>query len=311
MNNISFFVSQDFNGKTVYQFLKHSGFSERMVRQLRKQAGKIIVNGATAKTNQVLCQNDELTLPFINNLTTHNTTPNAKHNTTNSVLSNIAPLDIVYEDELMLIVNKPAGLPCIPTRSHYELNFGKDILAHLLKSNPNAILRLPFRLDLDTAGLLFAYKNQLAFSVMKQTSIQKTYHALVNGKVCQPLTINAPIETVIKPNGINEQKRVVSPHGKHAVTHIVPIASSNFYSLIQAKIETGRTHQIRVHCSHSGFPLVGDKLYGSEHTEFKHTALVCKTVCFVHPVTKQHLQFEINYPPEWQAFINHHSLLQN
>lgn len=286
--------------QTVYSFLKQNGLSERMIRKLRKQLGLILINNTPSKTDAILKGNDELKLSLECNL---NSLHNTIDNTTNSVLSNITQLDIVYEDDYMLAINKPAGLSCIPTRSHYDNNLGKQILEYLKQTIHNPVLRIPYRLDLDTAGLILAYKSQLVFTLMKDSQISKVYHAILSGKLQSSITIDAPIETIVLESGINLQKRVVSEHGKHAITHLTPIQTGNQFTLVEAVIETGRTHQIRLHSSHIGHPLVGDALYGTKNNQVAYSALICKKISFIHPIFKTLILLEAPYPSQMRDMI--------
>jgi len=299
MKKFIYKILNEDEGKTVYEFLKEKGVSENFVKSLRKCIDNISINDNPSKTNDILHAGSTLKISCDakQNKNQTNITP------TSCVVSIITPLDIVYEDEFMLIVNKPAGLSCMPTRSHFNGNLGKQILEYLSFSQTNPVLRIPFRLDLDTAGIVVAFKNQLAFSLFKNANFNKTYHAIVEGKVDKQLTINEPIETIVSPDGINQQKRIVSKNGKNAITYILPLLFNENNSLVEAKIVTGRTHQIRVHLSFINHSLIGDKLYGKASNFMSFAALICKKITFFHPIKNEQINIEVEYPKSIKNFV--------
>ena len=271
----------------VYYFLKDIGLSENYITNLRKVSGYILINGKVATMASPLKANDVLSI---------NSSPNDKTN----VQPCDIPLDIVFEDEHLLIVNKPSGLSCMPNRSHYTNNLAGAI-CHYMRKADNFTLRILNRLDKDTAGLIIVAKDSIAYQKIK--NIDKTYFALCKGKIDTDIEINKNILT-LQNNGINEQKRIVSEDGKPAITYVKPVIFNQKYSLIKAKIQHGRTHQIRVHLSSIGYPLLGDELYGEKSEIISHTALVCKEISFVHPITLKSLNFTIPFPTDFQAAIN-------
>lgn len=273
--------------ETVYYFLKDQGFSETYISSLRKKTGQILINNQIANTRSKLQAGDFLMLNL--------STKRASRFKTNDI-----SLDIVYEDEQYLVVNKPSGLTTSPSRSHYDENLSGAVLNYMQEKDPDFVVRIINRLDKDTAGLVIIAKDSVSYN--KIGKIEKTYYAICTGILDKNMTLDYPIET-ISNNGINQLRRIVSPLGKAAKTYVTPIECFNNLSLLEIKLEHGRTHQIRVHLSHIGHPLLGDEVYGEPSTLINHTALVCKKVCFIHPKTKEKITLEANYPEDFKALL--------
>ena len=273
--------------KSVYFFLKSNGFSENFISNLRKKEGYIKVNDIVVNIRHPLLTGDKL---FIED------SPNTK----TSIMHCILPLNIVYEDEFFLLVNKPSGLDCMPNKSHYTSNLAGAICFYF-KDKENFVLRIINRLDKDTSGLILVAKSSIAQKDVK--SIQKTYHAVCKGKIDKDIVIDKKIETIVN-DGINEKRRVISQQGKEAKTFVSPIKSGENFSLISLRLLHGRTHQIRLHLSSIGHPLVGDELYGEKDESVGHALLICKEFSFFHPYLNKTLHFEIDYPDDFKSIIN-------
>ncbi len=280
----------DDNYKSVYLYLKKHGFSENYITNLRKSWGFINVNNEIVNINKPLEIGDTLKI-------------NANPNTKTSIMHCILPLDIVYEDDFYLIVNKPSGLATMPSRSHYTENLSGAICYYMGKKTDNFVLRIINRLDKDTAGLIIVAKDSI--SQKELNNVKKTYHALCHGKIDESLTINSPIETTLNKLNYNNNKRIISTQGKEATTFVKPIKYIEKYdiSLIELNLKHGRTHQIRVHMSSINHPLLGDIIYGEENSLINHTALVCKTLEFIHPFTNKKIFLDIPYPEDFKALI--------
>jgi 23S rRNA pseudouridine1911/1915/1917 synthase len=227
------------------------------------------------------------------------------------------PLDIVYEDDSLLIVNKPAGLVVHPAVGHWQGTLVNALLHHLpaLKALPRA--GIVHRLDKDTSGLMMVAKtlqahNSLASQLQKR-SIVREYLALVKGWMTAGGTVNEPLGR--HPN--DRKRHTVRDDGKHAVTHYRLEQRFKRYTLIRVKLETGRTHQIRVHMAHVQYPLVGDQVYGgrfqmpascSEVLEdalrgFKRQALHATRLGLIHPVTDEYCEWEQGVPDDMAHLI--------
>ena len=274
--------------KYVYNFLKEKSYSENFITNLRKNMNNIKINGITATTRTPLFVNDILEI-------------NANPNTKTTIMHCIIPLDIVYEDEYYLIVNKPSNLACMPTRSHYSNNLAGAICNYMRDKDDNFTLRIINRLDKDTAGLIIVAKDSIAEQEIKD--IDKTYYALVCGLLEKPILIDKKIET-ISNNGKNVNKRIISDKGKEAQTFVTPIETlKNNNTLVKIKLIHGRTHQIRVHMSSVGHPLLGDNLYGGSKTNCNHTMLICKEISFFHPYLNKHIELSVPFSDDFKVLL--------
>ena len=276
---------------TIYFFLKNNGFSEHYIKHLRNTPNAILLNDSPSTINAQIKVGDKVSIS----------------NNPYSA-SNIQPcegnLDILFEDEDFLIVNKPHTLSCMPTHSHYSNNLGGQIVNYMQTKQPDFVLRIVNRLDKDTAGIVVVAKNVIARNNI--SSINKVYHALCKNTFDSllPFTINKPIHTV-NTNGINQMKRIISNEGKQSITNVLPLANFDNYSLIQATLETGRTHQIRVHLSSINHPLIGDAIYNSDFEgQSTNSYLILKKITFVHFRTHKTISLEVPYPSIWNDKIN-------
>ena len=223
--------------------------------------------------------------------------------------SNIVPtninLKIVYEDDWLLIINKPAGIPIHPSQLHYTDSLSNGIKYYFDTINLKKKIRPVNRLDLNTSGLVIFAKNEyIQECLIKQMSstFQKTYLAITQGtfqSINISQTINAPISR--KVGSIIE--RCIDTNGQIAITHYKVLKNFTNYSLVECILETGRTHQIRVHMSYIGHPLIGDTLYGEKSSIINRQALHCYKLSFLHPITKKHLKFCSNLPNDMLNLI--------
>ena len=273
--------------KSVYHFLKEEKFSENFITNLRKKEGFIKINSNLANTNSKLKIGDILEI---------NGNPNKK--TVIQICE--LPIDIVFEDEYYLLVNKESGISCMPTRSHYSLNLAGAICNYMNKKDDNFVLRMLNRLDKDTSGIIIIAKDSISQNKIKV--IEKEYHAVCHGTIDREIIINKNIKTIVN-NGINEIKRVISSDGLSAITHVTPLKYNTDFSLVKLILEHGRTHQIRIHLSSINHPLVGDEIYGAKSSLIDHTALICKKITFFHPFLQKELTFEIDYPQDISSLI--------
>lgn len=212
-------------------------------------------------------------------------------------------LNIIYEDKDVIVLNKPQGVVVHPAPGNYSGTLVNGLLYHCNDlSGINGVIRpgIVHRIDKDTSGILVIAKNDEAHNTLaeqfKEHSIKREYYALVEGK------FKDLEETVDKPLGRNKKDRLkmaIVEEGKRAVTHYKVLEQyNNNTSLIKCILETGRTHQIRVHMASIGHPLVGDPLYGSKKQKFKLQGQVlhAKTLGFIHPTTKEYMEFDSELP---------------
>ncbi|UAL53339.1 RluA family pseudouridine synthase [Metabacillus dongyingensis] len=280
-------------GMLIRDYLKEKNISKRALTDIKFGGGCILVNGEHATVRFELKSGDVLKVIF----------PVEKPSS--GMLPEKVNFDIVYEDEWCLVINKPPYLPTIPSREHPGGTLANGLLFYYGEKGIDATIHVVNRLDKDTSGLMLVAKHRFAHSLFsslqKQGGIRRTYAALVEGKVLMKQgTISAPIGR--KEDSIIE--RTVRDDGKLAVTHYHVIAFSECNTLVSLKLETGRTHQIRVHMSHIGHPLSGDSLYGGSHQLLSRQALHSAELSFFHPFLEKEMNFKIDLPNDIQSVIN-------
>ncbi|NRS16053.1 RluA family pseudouridine synthase [Brevibacillus sp. HB1.4B] len=270
--------------------LQNEDWSRSQVQAWVKE-GRVTVNGEPIKNNYKLQAEDEVTLRV----------PPPKEM---AIQPEEMSLDIVYEDSDVVVVTKPRGLVVHPAPGHYSGTLVNGLLAHCKDlSGINGVLRpgIVHRIDKDTSGLLMIAKNDKAHmglaEQLKAHTVNRKYVAIVHGVIPHEMgTIEAPIGRDPKNR---QQMAVVFENSKPAVTHFIVLERFKEYTLVELKLETGRTHQIRVHMKYIGYPLAGDPKYGPKNTlELDGQALHAKTLGFIHPRTGDQLEFEAPMPKE-------------
>lgn len=219
-------------------------------------------------------------------------------------------LDIVYEDSDVIVVNKPRGMVVHPAPGHTSGTLVNGLMAHCKDlSGINGVMRpgIVHRIDKDTSGLLMVAKNDVAHEALVEQLVAKTvtrkYEAIVHGVIPHDFgTIDAPIGR----DKTDRQKMAVVDNGKHAVTHFRVIERFTDFTHVECELETGRTHQIRVHMKYIGYPLAGDPKYGPRKTlDIDGQALHAGVLGFVHPRTKEYLEFQSPAPEEFQNLLDY------
>lgn len=270
-----------------------SDYSRSQIKQLI-DGGNITVNGKTEKAKYKVKSGDVIRLEE----------PETK---TLELRPENIPLDIVYEDDDVIVINKPQGMVVHPAPGHDEHTLVNALLYHCPLSTINGTFRpgIVHRIDKDTSGLLMVAKNDkahrsLAKQLKDKTNIRE-YVALVHGRIAEDEgTINAPIGRSLK----DRKKQAVVKDGRNAVTHFEVLKRYRDYTFVKCILETGRTHQIRVHMKYIGHPLVGDPLYGPKKTikgngQFLHAG----KLGFVHPTTGKLLVFDAPLPKIFQECL--------
>lgn len=262
MRRLDFKISGKNNGISVETFLRgEKGFSKRLITKLKQIQYGILKNGVPSRTIDKVYENDILSVAFCDN----------------SFLEPNPELDIpiAYEDDDVIVFNKPVNMPVHPSIKHQGDTLGNFFSAHC----EGLTFRPVNRLDRDTSGLCVCAKNSHSANIIQKT-LKKTYVAIVKGKVCTRGTINAPIGR--EDNSIILRKVTLS--GQPAVTNYELLEYNRGNSVVKINLETGRTHQIRVHFAFIGHPLIGDDMYGGDTSVITNQALHCKDVEFFHPV---------------------------
>ena len=222
--------------------------------------------------------------------------------------SNIVPtkmeLDILYEDESMLVINKPSNVAIHPSCMHYDNSLSNGVKYYFDSINLKKKIRPVNRLDKDTSGVVIFAKNEYIqeclVKQMKNKTFKKEYVAIIDGNLNEKNgTISAPIAR--KENSIIE--RCVSPLGATAITHYEVINEYSNYSFVKFTLETGRTHQIRVHTAYIGHPISGDTLYGNTSPYISRQALHCSKLTFIHPISRKKIYIEASLPEDMSKFL--------
>ena len=223
---------------------------------------------------------------------------------TDTVIKENIPLDIVYEDDELLVVNKPTGMVVHPAVGHTRGTLVNALLYRVDSlSDINGYYRpgIVHRIDKDTSGLLIVCKNNQSHNAiaeqLKEKTSKREYYAIVHGEFNH---LNGKISAPIGRDPNDRQKQAVVENGKPSVTHFTVLETYRGYSLVSCKLETGRTHQIRVHMAYIGHPVMGDPLYGPKKnaTAFGQY-LHAKSIGFVHPKTKEYMEFDSELPKEF------------
>ena len=274
-------VAQD-SGKRIKTYLKSLGYSTTLIRRLKYTENGITKNGAFARTIDTLQEGDRLTVRI--------------HNRGKMPEPLEADVEVCYEDEDLLIVNKPPNMPVHESHSHIGDTLSNFVAYHL--HGEETAFRAVYRLDRDTTGLVLVAKHELAASKLSGC-VAKHYDALVSGTMPPSGTVDLPIARL----GDSIIQRCVDENGERAVTHFETLRQYDGYAFIRCVLETGRTHQIRVHMSHLGHPLLGDSLYGGDCSRMHRQALHCTDITFEHPVTGETMHFECPYPEDMQKLL--------
>lgn len=286
-------ITKEMAGIQVKEFLRVEGrFSKRLIIKAKSEAGKILVNDEKKSVRYILKEKDllEIILP-------------PEQPAVGMVSENI-PLDIEYEDAHLLVINKPAGIATIPSRHHPTGTIANGLLYYYEGNGIEATVHVVTRLDRDTSGLMIVAKNQHCHSLFSRAQraneMERKYKAIVTGKIS---TLEGIIQQPIGRHPDSIIERVVRKDGQRAITHFSIKERYENATLVKVVLETGRTHQIRVHFASIGHPLVGDSLYGDKSSEINRQALHCSEVVFHHPYTGEKIQLNASLPSDMKDLI--------
>lgn len=265
--------------------------SSRLLYKLIKN-NCISLNGKDCDTRSIASPNDIITINFDYSEDNSNIVPTEMD------------LNIVFEDDWLLIVNKPAGIATHPSVLHFSDSLCNGVRFYFDSIGLKKKVRPVNRLDLNTSGLVvFAkceYIQECLISQMKFNVFKKDYLAICNGIFEDKVgVIDLPIAR--KENSIIE--RCISEDGQSSITHYEVLKEFDNFSLVKCSLETGRTHQIRVHMSNVGHPLIGDSLYGTDSNLIERQALHCYHICFSHPIFKNDLDFVCDLPDDFKSLV--------
>ncbi len=290
---IDYLIDETDGGLRVEQYLRRRGYSCQNLTEIKRMPGSILVNGIHCYMRQTLAAGDRLRV-CICETECSGKIPPVK-----------LPLDIVYEDEDIIVINKPAGMPIHPSLNNYTNSMANALAWYYQEQGKPFIFRCCNRLDRDTSGLTIVAKHLVSGSILsdmvRRHIIRREYLAIVRGHVLpQSGTIDAPLAR--KPGTIIE-RTVDFEHGETAVTHYRVLEERNGHSLISLRLETGRTHQIRIHMKHLGYPLIGDYLYNPDMEYMDRQALHSHRLAFTHPITGDAMEFTAPLPEDMSAVL--------
>ena len=288
-------VSKEYEGATIREFLKEDlGLSSRLIRRSAIEK-RILVNKKEVRMRYIVHTGDLVQI-------------NLQSDESQNITPEKMDLDIVYEDEDILVINKKPYMVVHPTKTYQSGTLANGVLFYFKETNQNCIVRLVSRLDMNTSGLIIIAKNQFAHMAlskkMEENNLEKRYLAIVHGNLKEKEgTIDAPI---YRPDGEEfGTMRIVDERGQRSITHYKVIESFKDADLVECLLETGRTHQIRVHMKHLGHPIYGDTLYGFEGDEelIPRQALHAYGLDFKSPKTKETLSLRAKLPDDMESLL--------
>ena len=290
---IEYIIEKEDAGLRIEQFLKRRGYSSKNLAAIKRMPKSVIVNGEHFYMRQELKEGDRLSIHIMETESSEKVPPTE------------IPLNIVYEDEDIIVINKPAHMPIHPSLNNYTNSLANALAWYYKKQNKPFVFRCCNRLDRDTSGLTVVAKHlvsgNILSSMVKERKFHRQYLAIVRGHVTPPSgTINAPLG---RKEGTIIERTIDWEHGENAITHYHVVEEKNGHSLVSLKLETGRTHQIRIHMKHLGFPLIGDYLYNPDMEFINRQALHSHKISFTHPITGEPMNFVAPLPEDMQRVL--------
>ena len=279
---------------SIGNLLRSLGYSHRLVAYLKRDPGSVLLNGTELKLTTPLHPGDIISVCIHEKPTDSNIEPVP------------LPVDTLYEDEDLIVVNKPAGQSIHPSAGHRDDTLANALAYYYKDADTPFVFRVVNRLDRETSGLVIVAKNPLSSVLlqeqMRDRKIHRTYLAIASGHVPSEITIDAPIARV---EGSTIERCVSSENGQRAVTHVYPVHydCERDLTLCRIRLETGRTHQIRVHMKHISHPLIGDYLYHEDMRFISRTALHSGGLTFTHPLTGEDMSFASPLPEDMNFII--------
>ena len=290
---INYLINETEDGLRVEQYLKRKGYSSQNLATIKRMPESILVNGIHYYMRQTLSAGNRLTVQITETGCSEKIPPVE------------LPLNIVYEDEDIIVINKPAGMPVHPSLNNYYNTMANALAWYYKEQNKPFIFRCCNRLDRDTSGLTVVAKHLVSAGILSSMTgrkeVRREYLAIADGHVTpESGTINAPLAR--KPGTIIE-RTVDWEQGETAITHYQVVSYTRLHSLVALQLETGRTHQIRIHMKHLGYPLIGDYLYHPDMTYIGRQALHSHKLSFPHPITGQMMEFTAPLPEDMKTAL--------
>lgn len=290
---INYHITKENDGLCIEQFLKRRGYSSQNLAVIKRMPQSVLVNGCHYYMRDTLKTDDLLTI-YIQETACSEKIPPVRH-----------PLDIIYEDEDIIVINKPARMPTHPSMNNYTNSMANALAWYYSQQNKPFIFRCCNRLDRDTSGLTVIAKHLVSGNILscmaRDRKIHREYLAIVRGSL-KPAsgTIDAPLA---RKEGTVIERIVDWKHGEYAVTHYRAIKEKNGHSLVSLCLETGRTHQIRIHMKYLGYPLIGDYLYNPDMEHINRQALHSHRLAFIHPITGRQMDFKVPLPEDMAQIL--------
>ena len=277
---------QDCN-KVLREFLADQKISKSALTDIKFKGGYLYVNEIEVTVRYILKTGDRVAVVF------------PREEGSEQLKGEKIPLSIIYEDHYVMVVEKPAGMSTIPSREHPSGSLANAIIGHYEQIGHLATVHIVTRLDRDTSGLVLIAKHRHIHHLLSNSqsvkNVERKYKAIITG------SLRPSAGTVEEPIGRMDSsiiKREVRADGQYACTEYTTLQSFDSFSLVELKLQTGRTHQIRVHMTHLGHSLLGDDLYGGSRQLIKRQALHCYSLKFLHPITGRNLSFECPLPED-------------
>ncbi|MBP3912456.1 MAG: RluA family pseudouridine synthase [Niameybacter sp.] len=297
---IQYKIEEQHNGKCISMFLKEKEYSRAVIIELKKTKTGIQKNGTWAGVNEILNTGDILEICLTEQGPSENIVPKELQ------------LDILYEDEDILVVNKPYDTPIHPSVNNYNNTLANGVVHYYQQQNKPYIFRCINRLDRDTTGVTILAKNLISASILskrlKERGLSRTYVAFVEGITKEEGTIDRPIG---REEGTIIKRKIDEKEGKHAVTHYCKLeelqVEGKAVSVVALQLETGRTHQIRVHMASIGHPLLGDFLYNESNHMLTRQALHAVSCAFYHPITGEYKRITAPLPKDMAMLMQRSS----
>lgn len=290
---IDYIIDEADDGLRIEQYLRRKGYSGQNLAEIKRMPKSVLVNGEHYYMKQELNTGDHLSIHICETKCSEKIPPIQ------------IPLDIVYEDEDIIVINKPAGMPIHPSLNNYTNSMANALAWYYQEQGKPFIFRCCNRLDRDTSGLTVVAKHLVSGNILsdmvRRRDIHREYLAIVRGHVSPEAgTINAPLAR--KPGTIIE-RTVDWEQGETAITHYRLVEERNGHSLVSLRLETGRTHQIRIHMKYLGYPLIGDYLYNPDMEYIGRQALHSHRLSFTHPITGEPMEFTAPLPKDMEKVL--------
>lgn len=292
---MEFAFTNTIEGTMVKSMLARHGISKRLLAKVKFDGGKIHVNGEEHNAIHRLHKDDVVTV----------TVPDEPDN--EKLIPDDVPLNVLFEDDHYLVVEKPAGKPSITGSLHPTGAMSNAVKGYISRKNyANQTVHIITRLDRDTSGIMFLAKHRYAHALMVQhkfrDSLEKRYFAIVKAEgLLDSGEIDLPIGR--RDDSIIQRQVRFDEKAKTARTSFAVCERKNDLALLDITLHTGRTHQIRVHFSHLGYPLIGDDLYGGNHDLISRQALHCHHLQFLHPFTDEMVHVELDMPEDMKKLL--------